>query len=132
MRLLATATVIVGLLLGGCTDERADPAPPPDAQEIPEANTIQVLDVVGRDLVRAVNAIEAAGLKVDVSALSKTERGYADGNQTHPRVQVVVMDPLPGAEVEEALSSQSSRSSVHATSLADRGNPRWPGDRSTG
>lgn len=104
MRLLATAAVTVGLLLGGCTDERANPAPPPDAQETPEANTIQVPDVVGLDLVLAVNALQAVGLKVDLSALSKIERGYAGGNQTHPRVQVVEMDPAPGTEVEEGTT----------------------------
>lgn len=60
--------------------------------------------MVGVDLVKAIAKLEAEGLAVDVSALSKIERGYATGFQTHPRVQVIDLDPSPGTEVNQGTS----------------------------
>ncbi|MBK5227599.1 MAG: PASTA domain-containing protein [Actinobacteria bacterium] len=82
----------------------ADLPPQPDVQETDAVGGVQVPDVVGRDLRRAFNALERAGFVVDVSALSKSERGYATRYQTHPRVRVVEMDPLPGTLVEEGTT----------------------------
>jgi hypothetical protein len=67
-------------------------------------NQVNVPDIVGVDIVEAIARLEEEGFKVDVSALHKSERGYAAGNQTHPRVQVTEMDPPPGTEVSEGTT----------------------------
>lgn len=74
---------------------------PPDAACAP---TVSVPDVVGLDLVKAIDALHDAGFSVDTSGLNKVARGYATGNQTHPRVRVVEMDPAPDTEVEEGTT----------------------------
>lgn len=104
MKQLLSGVALAGLLFVGCTQEAADPAPSPDVQETDSASAVAVPDVISLDLRKAVNTLQGAGLTVDLSALSKSERGYATGQQTHPRVWVVEMDPPPGTEVEEGTS----------------------------
>jgi hypothetical protein len=65
---------------------------------------LEIPDVIGTDLRRAVSILEDIGLEVDVSALPKIERGYATGFQTHPRVKVVEMDPPSGTQVQEGAT----------------------------
>lgn len=99
-----SVVVILGILFVGCTDEIANPPPAPNTEQTDAVSGVLVPDVVGRDLRRAFNALERAGFVVDISTLPKAERGYATRFQTHPRVQVVEMDPPPGTEVEEGTT----------------------------
>lgn len=106
MRPNLLGVLIVTLVsVAGCT---SDEGRSPIGQPVPEANTeersIQVPDVIGVDLVKAIARLEEARLAVDVSALPKSFRGYATGLQTHPRVQVTHMDPPPGANVREGTT----------------------------
>lgn len=91
------ATVLVGVACAEMGPERSG-----DGSTQPsERDVVEVPDVTGVDLVKAIARLEDAGLRVDVSALPEGAQGYASGFQTHPAVQVTETDPSPGTEVDE-------------------------------
>jgi hypothetical protein len=107
MKKLSLALLSLLSLVGfTCGDSGPHPPPPPEATDTSPAQVdgVQVPDVIGVDLVKARVRLEQRGFEVDLSALPKTVRGYATGFQTHPRVQVTRMDPLPGTTVQQGAT----------------------------
>ena len=98
---LISCFVALGFSLTACNQKATEPPTPSPAGTTDRADGVTVPDVMGQDLVRAVARLEEAGLDVDLSALPEAARGYATGFQTHPRVQVVEMDPPPGTLVDK-------------------------------
>ena len=105
------AALAISLWAVACTDQ----VPSPQAEATPSTQSpaestsprepgIEVPDVIGMDLVKAIAALKAAGLDADVSELSRSARGYATGFQSHPRVRVTKMNPPPGTNVSDGTT----------------------------
>ena len=105
MKKIVPTLALVAIALAGCSwgDGVFHASGESRGVTVREARTDDVPDIRGVDLAKAVELLQDEGLKADLSALNRVERGYGrqliNGYyQSHPRV-VVVAYVLRGSTV---------------------------------
>ncbi|MBK5229330.1 MAG: PASTA domain-containing protein [Actinobacteria bacterium] len=98
MKLLLGTLALAGLLFVGCTEDVADPPPPPDTETIGEA---LVPDVEHANAQEAYEQLRSEGFRIRFAAdIHPSQRKYVKGEaMMNPELWVNQIEPSPGSHV---------------------------------